>query len=273
MWLWSFCPKHTAGIAVLGPYDLPVHSLPPTPLPPPPSMSKSRPQRNNSHRSRADEAGPLLLTALMFLAVAAVLHLWSRSPHSFSLLDETNWVSSPLPLEMSGGDPYLRALMRTISAAESNTADPYRLLYGGQRVDDISVHPDMCITIVTGPNRGDCTTAAGRYQFLTTTWQREANNYHPARPNWYEVWEQPSFEPVYQDEVVHAWLADPNAWGFDISARLRDGDIDGVLRALSGTWTSLGYGIEDNSMTALLPEIYEEMLTEELANVSSAQTR
>ncbi|MBE9062509.1 glycoside hydrolase family protein [cf. Phormidesmis sp. LEGE 11477] len=202
---------------------------------------------------------------LIFLGVALTLHLWSTSPQSPDLLGSTDWVASPLPLEMEGGDPYLRALMRTISAGESNTADPYRLLYGGQRVKDLSVHPDKCVTIVNGPNEGNCTTAAGRYQFLTTTWEYEARNYHPNRPAWYEVWEQPSFEPVYQDEVVYGWLADPSAWNIDIAAQLREGNVTTVLEALSGTWTSLGYGIEDNSMSPLLPQIYEEMLAEELA--------
>ncbi|MEL6260500.1 MAG: glycoside hydrolase family protein [Cyanobacteria bacterium J06607_13] len=189
------------------------------------------------------------------------------SPRTQALLGPTDWVASPLPLAMTGGDPYLRALMRTISAAESNTTDPYRLLYGGKRVKDLTMHPDECVTIVAGPNRGNCTTAAGRYQFLTTTWQQQARNYHPERPAWYELWERPSFEPLYQDQVVHDWLADSGVWGIDISTRLRNGELTTVLEVLSGTWTSLGYGIEDNSMSALLPEIYDEMLAEELANI------
>ena len=211
--------------------------------------------------------GPILLTALMFLGVAWTLHIWSQSPRALEIIGATDWVSSPIPLEMEGGDPYIRALMRTISAGESNTADPYRLLYGGDRVKDLSVHPDTCITIVNGPNKGNCTTAAGRYQFLTTTWQREARNYHPERPAWYEIWERPSFKPEFQDQVVHDWLNDPNAWGVDIAQLLREDEIDTVLRLLSGTWTSLGYGIEDNSMSSLLPQIYREMLAEELTGI------
>ena len=204
---------------------------------------------------------------LMFLGVALTLQegsgLLMRLPPE--LMGATDYVASPLPLVMEGGDPHIRALMRTISAAESNTSDPYRLLYGGQRVKDLSVHPDKCVRIVNGPNVDDCTTAAGRYQFLTTTWEQEASKYHPNWPAWYEVWEQPSFEPVYQDWVVYDWLLDADVWGVDLSALLREGEIEQVLKLLSGTWTSLGYGIEDNSMTALLPSIYEEMLAEEMA--------
>lgn len=210
--------------------------------------------------------GPILLTLLMLTGVAWTVQHWSLTPRKVEILSPTEWVMSPLPLAMEGGDPYVRALMRTISAGESNTSDPYRLLYGGKRVKDLSVHPDECVRIVNGPNKDDCTTAAGRYQFLTTTWETEAQYYHPDRPAWYEVWGQPSFEPVFQDEVVYGWLRDPSAWGIDISEELRAGNVNFVLERLSGTWTSLGYGIEDNSMSALLPRIYDEMLEEELEN-------
>lgn len=232
----------------------------------PPSQKGSR--KRSAKRPRSDGSGPIVLTLLMFIGVAWTLHQWSLSPRALDLLGATDYVASPLPLAMKGGDPYLRALMRTISAAESNTEDPYRLLYGGQRVKDLSVHPDECVQIVNGPNKDDCTTAAGRYQFLTTTWELEARRYHPDAPAWYEVWERPSFEPEYQDEVVYGWLSDPEAWGIDIAEQLREGEVDSVLALLSGTWTSLGYGIEDNSMSALLPQIYDEMLADELADES-----
>ena len=38
------------------------------------------------------------------------------------------------PLVMQGGDPYLRALMRTISASESNVLRPYHVLHGSSFV-------------------------------------------------------------------------------------------------------------------------------------------
>ncbi|MEL6135798.1 MAG: glycoside hydrolase family protein [Cyanobacteria bacterium J06628_6] len=181
----------------------------------------------------------------------------------------SNWVTSPLPLTMTGGDPHIRALMRTISASESNTDNPYALLYGGKVVSDLSRHPEECVTIVNGPNQGNCSTAAGRYQMINTTWYREAQKYHPNPPTWYAFWAGYSFEAEYQDQVVHAWLADSNAWGMDISATLAAGEIDTVLKRLSSTWTSLGYGIETNSMSSQLPRIYQAMLAEELANLSS----
>lgn len=173
------------------------------------------------------------------------------------------WDVTPAPLVMQGGDPYIRALMRTISASEANSPRPYSLLYGGEHFYDLSRHPDVCVTIVSGPNTGDCTTAAGRYQMLTTTWINQASQYHPQEQLFF-FWQDYSFEPKYQDEVVYRWLSDPSAWGVDLSQLLQEGQLNEVLAILSPTWTSLGYGIETNDMTGFLPQIYEEVLQEEL---------
>lgn len=163
------------------------------------------------------------------------------------------------PLVMSGGDPYIRALMRTISASESNTPDPYRTLYGGGYFHDLSRHPDRCLPIVAGPNVGKCSTAAGRYQFLDSTWEEKAGRYHTG-----DSTRSYSFTPEYQDRVTYAWLKDTGAWNHDLGALLRQGQIERVLQILSPTWTSLGYGIEDNSMTPSLPALYRRFLQEEL---------
>jgi muramidase (phage lysozyme) len=172
------------------------------------------------------------------------------------------------PLAMQGGDPYIRALMRTISKSESNVSDPYSVMYGGEHFNDLSHHPDRCVSIQNGPNSGRCTTAAGRYQFISTTWSEKARVYHPS-PSRFVLWESYSFEPQYQDAVVYTWLSDTQAWGgADMRVMLRQGRLDEVLQTLSATWTSLGYGIENNSMSASLPKIYQEMLKEELQSSS-----
>jgi muramidase (phage lysozyme) len=209
------------------------------------------------------------------LVLLGILWLLLRSVPSSSLkqLQQTVWVSHPQPLVMDGGDPYIRALMRTISAAESNTQEPYHVIYGGQAVEQLNRHPDVCVKIVAGPNTGNCTTAAGRYQFLTDTWEEKAQKYHPKPPSWFDVWGEYSFDPESQDLVVYHWLKDSSAWNLDIAATLRQGQLDTVLRRLSGTWTSLGYGIESNSMTARLPRIYQNLLEEELERAQSSSLR
>jgi muramidase (phage lysozyme) len=174
------------------------------------------------------------------------------------------WNVTLAPLVKQGGDPYIRALMRTISASESNSYRPYSLLYGGEHFSDLSRHPDLCVPILAGPNIGDCTTAAGRYQFITTTWQEQAARYYPQPIRFWES-RQFSFAPESQDEVVYRWLSDSTAWGVDLAELLKQDRLTEVLQILSPTWTSLGYGIEPNSMTNQLPEIYQQLLNEELA--------
>ncbi len=173
------------------------------------------------------------------------------------------------PLMMEGGDPHIRALMRMISASESNDRQPYSVLYGGSHVVDLSRHPEKCIRIVNGPNMNNCSTAAGRYQMINTTWGMMAKKYHPNPDK--VLWMNTggySFHPEYQDAVVHAWLSDEKFWGMNISQLLKDGELTQVRKRLSSTWTSLGYGIENNTMTPELPRIYERLIREELVRKS-----
>ena len=173
-------------------------------------------------------------------------------------------------LVMQGGDPYLRALMRTISASESNVLRPYHVLHGSSFVWSLDTHPNRCESIARGPNRGNCSTAAGRYQLLNSTWTALALRYHPDRVPGVTEDSSLSFQPVYQDMVVYAWLSDPRVWRPDFTSQLRQGKIQTVLRRLSSTWTSLGYGIETNSMSRELPGIYKRLLEEELVRAGQA---
>ncbi|MFP5467209.1 MAG: hypothetical protein ACLGG8_06730 [Gammaproteobacteria bacterium] len=167
-------------------------------------------------------------------------------------------------LVMDGGDPYLRALMRTISASESNVLRPYHVVHGGNVVASLDQHPNRCESIGGGPNRGNCSTAAGRYQLLYGTWLELAARHHPDHTDDPMDATRLSFAPRYQDMVVHAWLADPRAWGMDVAGQLRQGSVQPVLKRLSSAWTSLGYGIESNRMSRQLPRIYQDLLRQEL---------
>jgi muramidase (phage lysozyme) len=207
--------------------------------------------------------GGMVSIAMLMLFVQAYN---TRHGRGFFFPDDPVNAKVP-PLVMRGGDPYIRALMRTISESEANVPHPYAVVYGGQYINDLSHHPDVCETIANGPNAGDCSTAAGRYQMLLTTWIEKSKHYHPQMSGLF--WRKSySFEPEYQDVVVYNWLRDRAAWGVDISELLQQDRLDEVLELLSGTWTSLGYGIEDNDMTHQLPEIYRQVLAEELAEQS-----
>lgn len=52
----------------------------------------------------------------------------------------------------------------------------------------------------------------------------------------------------------------------EILTLLKQDRVEEVLGKLSGVWTSLGGGIEDNSMTPYLPQLYRQFLAEELKN-------
>lgn len=220
--------------------------------PPPPSRA---PIHARSRQRDVRSASWLVRTGVtVFGVLVMLLMLWLWRP--WLLLPGTQ------PLVMPGGDPYLRALMRTISASESNVLRPYHVLHGGDSVGTLDRHPNRCESIAGGPNRGNCSTAAGRYQLLYSTWLELAARHHPDRTDDPLDATGLSFAPLYQDMVVHAWLQE-GRWG-NLSAQLRAGRVQAVLRRLSGTWTSLGYGIENNRMSRELPRIYQRLLKEEL---------
>ncbi len=220
----------------------------------------------NKQKNLKSNGVELLKTIFIILTLSGLISFWLKDKKiEFKKASQeiiSNIYYSP-PLNMKGGNPYLRALMRTISASEASYINPYHVIYGGKYVKNLTKHPNLCVTIVRGPNKDNCTTASGRYQFLNTTWAEKAEKYHP-QPSQFLMWKEYSFEPEYQDIVLYNWLNDSQAWGKDIQSLLKQGKIDEVLKLLSPTWTSLGYGIEDNMITKHLPSIYHKILKEEL---------
>ena len=174
-------------------------------------------------------------------------------------------VRRPPPLVIRGGDPALRAFMRTLTVVESNSARPYHLVYGGSHVDGLSRHPNRCIPIRAAALNGQCSTAAGRYQMLHHTWQMVASKYHPDR-NERALNQGFRFEPVYQDGVVYRWLEETSYWGCDVSRWLESQGLMGAIQRcprLKRVWPSLPGGDQENSFTRKTPEIFEILLAEE----------
>lgn len=131
--------------------------------------------------------------------------------------------------------PEARALLDTIAGPESGGR--YNALYGvNKSFSDYSKHPNVHAPITTGPNAGRTTTAAGKYQFLSGTWN-EAQ----------KALSLPDFSPASQDQAAW-WLAQRDyktRTGRDLLADLKDPNRrNGVGQALAGTWTSLPGGIE-----------------------------
>ncbi|WP_309741807.1 glycoside hydrolase family protein [Chamaesiphon sp. OTE_20_metabat_361] len=204
------------------------------------------------------------------MTIGCIAALWSvlllRQTGDRQIANPTFETSQPPPLVMKGGDPYIRALMRTISASEASDRQPYSVIYGGTHAKSLDRHPERCIRITSGPNMNNCSTAAGRYQMIDITWAKMARKYHPKQSCTLFVFQCAySFESEYQDAVVHAWLSDEKAWRMNIPALLKAGQLEKVRQRLSSTWTSLGYGIETNTVTPKLSGIYQQLLKQELA--------
>lgn len=126
-----------------------------------------------------------------------------------------------------------KALLDTIAGTES---PGYNVMYGGKRFDSYADHPRVAVPIGSGPNTGKTSSAAGRYQFLGSTWDAQAKKLGLK-----------DFSPENQD--VAAWDLAATTYaqktGRDLNADLNDPNARGNIgQALSGVWTSLPGGIE-----------------------------
>jgi muramidase (phage lysozyme) len=126
-----------------------------------------------------------------------------------------------------GGRPYgitpeRRALLNTIRFAEGTwiggSQEGYQVLYGGERFDDLSRHPDIVV------RRRYASAAAGAYQFLPTTWDQAASELQLR-----------DFRPASQDQAALHLVHERGALQrFD-----RHGLTAEVLARLAPEWASL----------------------------------
>lgn len=157
-----------------------------------------------------------------------------------------------------------RALLDTIAGSES---PGYNVMYGGGKFEDFTDHPRKAVPITSGPNVGKTSSAAGRYQFLGSTWdevKKEAG--------------LPDFSPDSQDRG--AWYLANKTYkqktGRDLETDLTNAKgnpnaIAGIGSALSGVWTSLPGGIEPNRATGSFRQRFDQASAP--TEVSAAQRR
>jgi len=161
--------------------------------------------------------------------------------------------------------PEGRALLGVIRYAEgtAKSRDPYRVLFGGSQFSDLSRHPDRVIR-TPGFQRGS--SAAGAYQFLTPTWNQQAQKLGLR-----------SFGPVEQDVAALdlAWNRLKPIGG--LSTLQKEGLTPRVLAALAPEWASLptlegrSYYGQPVKGTAELQKVYQQYYGQPAARTQTTQ--
>lgn len=139
--------------------------------------------------------------------------------------------------------PTQRAFLTAMRGGESGGR--YNVMYGGKTFDNFADHPRQPQPIMSGPNAGNVSTAAGADQFLARTWDEAKNALGLT-----------DFSPRSQDRAA-VWLAERdyktrtgrNLWEDIESAKDNPGKLNYVGGVLSKTWTSLPGGAEPNRAT------------------------
>ncbi|MEM9214005.1 MAG: peptidoglycan DD-metalloendopeptidase family protein [Cyanobacteria bacterium P01_F01_bin.150] len=131
-----------------------------------------------------------------------------------------------------------KAFLDVIAWAEGSD---YDTLVGGGKIHDLSHHPNQRVWINT---INDYSTAAGRYQFIDTTWNQYSRDLGLR-----------DFSPASQDKAAIAVLANN-----DVPGMLERGAIEQAFCAVGNVWASLpcnSYGQPQENSDELVQKYYE----------------
>lgn len=115
----------------------------------------------------------------------------------------------------------VQAVLRVIRAGEGTSdINGYRRIFGGQTFNDFADHPRVKVS-----KSGYVSTAAGAYQFLTSTWDETKR-----------IMNLPDFSPASQDLGAVGRIAARGALDDVIAGR-----FDAAMKKISREWASLPY--------------------------------
>jgi muramidase (phage lysozyme) len=124
---------------------------------------------------------------------------------------------------------YEKALHDTIAFAEgtrNRSNDGYDIIFGGRTTSTCARHPNICV-----PFQNTCSTAAGRYQFLSRTWNSISNAKGYA-----------TFEPENQERGAAYLVASVRKATVPSDRALTASEFTNVITKLSYEWASLPPG-------------------------------
>ncbi|MDV7375795.1 glycoside hydrolase family 24 protein [Acinetobacter baumannii] len=119
-------------------------------------------------------------------------------------------------------NPNARRMLDLIASAEG-VKYGYNTLFGNQRFDDLSGHPNIRKAFTQTDGKKNYTTAAGRYQFLNDTWNGLSRQFGLR-----------DFSPQSQDIGAIALLDQIGALPYVLK-----GDFGTAIKKSGGTWASL----------------------------------
>lgn len=148
---------------------------------------------------------------------------------------------SPLDPVPGAMTPNMQRLASAIYAGESGGRP--NVMYGGKTFDSYADHPRVANPIMSGPNAGNVSTAAGAGQFIAPTWDKAKSALNLQ-----------DFSPGNQNAAT-AYTATEDfrkRTGGDLEAAMTQAGNDptklgAIAKALAPTWTSLPGGIEQNA--------------------------
>ncbi len=186
-------------------------------------------------------ASSLLIIVILFMAVSQLFRQvgegantdekWSATSVVMPEIDPTkNWA---YPVNV----PRIRAFLDTISVTEGTTGPQgYYRQYTGSHFSSFKEHPrELKCSLSNGKEL--CSDAAGRYQFLSTSWDRFA-----------PVVKAKNFSPTYQDRVAIELIREKNAL-----KDIEEGRIEEAFRKLYMVWPS--FGETETDVERLMPKL------------------
>lgn len=126
-------------------------------------------------------------------------------------------------LEQYAKNPNVRKFLDLIAYTEGTQGNGYRTAFGGGRLNSLNDHPRYMKSFKQKNGKTNKTSAAGRYQFLSRTWDGLARQYGLK-----------DFGGHSQDLAAIGLLAQNGALG-----HILKGDMQGAVRKSGATWASL----------------------------------